>query len=161
MSAVFEKPSWPRRLLPMVQGLVTMYSVGFDHGTRFVDHGRNMLLAAMHPVRGGAGAAAAPDGAGGAAVHRGRGAAGGHRAVRHHQEGRHALAQPGHGDPAQRAPEDRHAADAGLVVPAREGQLRVPDFRGGGAAAAGAGGPGGQAARPGHLACWSCPGGCT
>ncbi|MBL8351508.1 MAG: rod shape-determining protein RodA [Burkholderiaceae bacterium] len=28
-------------------GLVTMYSVGFDHGTRFVDHGRNMLLAAL------------------------------------------------------------------------------------------------------------------
>ena len=27
-------------------GLVTMYSVGYDHGTRFVDHGRNMLLAA-------------------------------------------------------------------------------------------------------------------
>lgn len=26
-------------------GLVNMYSVGFDHGTRFVDHGRNMLLA--------------------------------------------------------------------------------------------------------------------
>ena len=26
-------------------GLLTMYSVGFDHGTRFVDHGRNMLLA--------------------------------------------------------------------------------------------------------------------
>ncbi|MCZ2292925.1 MAG: rod shape-determining protein RodA [Burkholderiales bacterium] len=25
-------------------GLVTMYSAGFDHGTRFVDHGRNMLL---------------------------------------------------------------------------------------------------------------------
>jgi len=25
---------------------VTMYSVGYDHGTRFVDHGRNMLLAA-------------------------------------------------------------------------------------------------------------------
>jgi rod shape determining protein RodA len=24
-----------------------MYSVGFDHGTRFVDHGRNMLLAAL------------------------------------------------------------------------------------------------------------------
>jgi rod shape determining protein RodA len=22
-----------------------MYSAGFDHGTRFVDHGRNMLLA--------------------------------------------------------------------------------------------------------------------
>ena len=26
-------------------GLLTMYSVGFDHGTRFIDHGRNMLLA--------------------------------------------------------------------------------------------------------------------
>ncbi|MBP6559451.1 MAG: rod shape-determining protein RodA [Burkholderiaceae bacterium] len=61
MSAVFEKPSWPRRLLPMVQGfdgllafavfllvcagLVTMYSAGFDHGTRFIDHARNMLIA--------------------------------------------------------------------------------------------------------------------
>ena len=22
-----------------------MYSAGFDHGTRFVDHGRNMVLA--------------------------------------------------------------------------------------------------------------------
>ncbi|MEY3474411.1 MAG: hypothetical protein RL087_869, partial [Pseudomonadota bacterium] len=28
-----------------VIGLVTMYSAGFDHGTRFVDHGRNMLIA--------------------------------------------------------------------------------------------------------------------
>jgi rod shape determining protein RodA len=28
-------------------GLATMYSVGFDHGTRFVDHGRNMMLAAL------------------------------------------------------------------------------------------------------------------
>jgi rod shape determining protein RodA len=27
-------------------GLVTMYSAGYDHGSRFVDHGRNMLLAA-------------------------------------------------------------------------------------------------------------------
>jgi rod shape determining protein RodA len=26
-------------------GLVTMYSAGFDHGTRFVDHARNMALA--------------------------------------------------------------------------------------------------------------------
>ena len=26
-------------------GLLTMYSVGFDHGTRFADHGRNMLIA--------------------------------------------------------------------------------------------------------------------
>ncbi len=28
-----------------VIGLVAMYSAGFDHGTRFVDHGRNMALA--------------------------------------------------------------------------------------------------------------------
>ena len=27
-------------------GLLTMYSSGFDHGTRFVDHGRNMFIAA-------------------------------------------------------------------------------------------------------------------
>jgi rod shape determining protein RodA len=26
-------------------GLAAMYSVGYDHGTRFVDHGRNMLIA--------------------------------------------------------------------------------------------------------------------
>ena len=26
-------------------GLITMYSSGFDHGTRFADHGRNMLIA--------------------------------------------------------------------------------------------------------------------
>jgi rod shape determining protein RodA len=32
-------------LLLSAIGLVTMYSVGFDHGTRFVDHARNMLLA--------------------------------------------------------------------------------------------------------------------
>ena len=61
MSAVFDQPSWSRRLLPLVQGfdgwlafavfllvcagLVTMYSAGFDHGTRFADHARNMLIA--------------------------------------------------------------------------------------------------------------------
>jgi rod shape determining protein RodA len=28
-------------------GLLIMYSSGFDHGTRFVDHGRNMLIAAF------------------------------------------------------------------------------------------------------------------
>lgn len=27
-------------------GLLAMYSAGYDHGTRFVDHARNMLLAA-------------------------------------------------------------------------------------------------------------------
>ena len=27
-------------------GMLTMFSVGFDHGTRFEDHGRNMLIAA-------------------------------------------------------------------------------------------------------------------
>jgi len=28
-------------------GLITMYSSGFDHGTRFADHGRNMLIAGI------------------------------------------------------------------------------------------------------------------
>ena len=62
MSAVFDRPSlWQRArpiwsgfdlplllavLLLAAAGLVTMYSAGFDHGTRFVDHGRNMLIAA-------------------------------------------------------------------------------------------------------------------
>jgi len=62
MSAVLHQPSLARRLLPVFQGfdgyllfavlllagagLLTMYSSGYDHGTRFVDHGRNMLLAA-------------------------------------------------------------------------------------------------------------------
>jgi rod shape determining protein RodA len=61
MSTIFEQPSlWQRAkpvlfgfdgplstavLLLAAIGLVTMYSVGFDHGTRFVDHGRNMLIA--------------------------------------------------------------------------------------------------------------------
>ena len=60
MSAVFDKPSWWQRLKPLFAGfdvplllamawmmglgLLCMYSAGFDHGTRFVDHGRNMLL---------------------------------------------------------------------------------------------------------------------
>jgi rod shape determining protein RodA len=60
MSAVIERPPLWLRLKPVVTGfdgwlalavlvlaaigLVTMYSAGFDHGTRFVDHGRNMLL---------------------------------------------------------------------------------------------------------------------
>jgi len=61
MSAVFDKPSLFRRAAPMFQGfdgplafavfllasagLLIMYSSGFDHGTRFLDHGRNMLIA--------------------------------------------------------------------------------------------------------------------
>ncbi|MBX3637173.1 MAG: rod shape-determining protein RodA [Rubrivivax sp.] len=61
MNAVFEQPSpWSRirhvfagfdgPLAAAVVwlaaiGLVAMYSAGFDHGTRFVDHGRNMLIA--------------------------------------------------------------------------------------------------------------------
>jgi rod shape determining protein RodA len=61
MAAVFEKPSIRQRMTPMLQGfdgplafavfllacagLLTMYSSGYDHGTRFMDHGRNMLLA--------------------------------------------------------------------------------------------------------------------
>lgn len=61
MSAIFDQPSLWQRVKPVLFGfdgplsfailllaaigLVTMYSVGFDHGTRFVDHGRNMLIA--------------------------------------------------------------------------------------------------------------------
>ncbi len=62
MAATFDKPTLLQRIAPIFQGfdgplalavllmaaagLVTMYSVGFDHGTRFANHGRNMLLAA-------------------------------------------------------------------------------------------------------------------
>jgi len=61
MSTVVQRPPLWKRLQPAVSGfdgllclaiailaaigLVTMYSAGFDHGTRFVDHGRNMLIA--------------------------------------------------------------------------------------------------------------------
>src|SRR3569833_213376 len=61
MSAVFDKPSYVQRLAPMLHGfdgplafavfllacagLLTMYSSGYDHGVRFYDHARNMLLA--------------------------------------------------------------------------------------------------------------------
>ena len=61
MNAAFEQPSLWQRARPILFGfdaplmaallvlagfgLVTMYSAGFDHGTRFVDHGRNMLIA--------------------------------------------------------------------------------------------------------------------
>ena len=61
MAAVFDRPSLRQRAAPMFQGfdgplafavfllacagLLTMYSSGYDHGSRFVDHGRNMLLA--------------------------------------------------------------------------------------------------------------------
>ena len=62
MAVVFDKPTLLQRVAPIFQGfdgplfvavlllagigLITMYSVGFDHGTRFTSHGRNMLLAA-------------------------------------------------------------------------------------------------------------------
>jgi rod shape determining protein RodA len=61
MSAVFEQPTLWQWVRPMFSGfdgtlglavallaaagLVTMYSAGFDHGTRFVDHARNMAIA--------------------------------------------------------------------------------------------------------------------
>jgi rod shape determining protein RodA len=61
MNAVLDRPSWWQRVKPVFlgfdgpltlailllagAGLLTMYSAGFDHGTRFVDHGRNMLIA--------------------------------------------------------------------------------------------------------------------
>ncbi|MBK7547200.1 MAG: rod shape-determining protein RodA [Rhodoferax sp.] len=61
MAVVFEKPSALRRMVPLFSGfdgplafgvfllacagMLTMYSSGFDSGTRFTDHGRNMLIA--------------------------------------------------------------------------------------------------------------------
>ena len=61
MSRVIEKPSWSSRFLHLFEGfdgplafvvfvlacagMLIMYSSGYDHGTRFVDHGRNMLIA--------------------------------------------------------------------------------------------------------------------
>jgi rod shape determining protein RodA len=61
INSVFDRPSLWQRVLPVfrgfdgplaaailvlaVIGLLTMYSAGFDHGTRFVGHARNMLLA--------------------------------------------------------------------------------------------------------------------
>jgi rod shape determining protein RodA len=61
MRAVYDQPRWYQRVLPLFQGfdlplslavgmlalagMLIMYSSGFDHGTRFVDHGRNMLIA--------------------------------------------------------------------------------------------------------------------
>lgn len=61
MAAVFDKPSVAQRFLPLFRGfdlplvliilllasagLLAIYSSGFDHGTRFMDHGRNMLIA--------------------------------------------------------------------------------------------------------------------
>jgi rod shape determining protein RodA len=61
MAAVFDQPSLFRRTLPLLQGfdgllafavfllacagLLIMYSSGYDQGSRFADHGRNMLIA--------------------------------------------------------------------------------------------------------------------
>ena len=61
MAVVFESPSLRRRIAPWFTGLdgplafavlllacaglLTMYSSGYDHGTRFEDHVRNMILA--------------------------------------------------------------------------------------------------------------------
>jgi rod shape determining protein RodA len=60
-TAVFQKPTLLQRVWRWVEGfdgplafavfllaclgLLIMYSSGYDHGTRFVDHGRNMLIA--------------------------------------------------------------------------------------------------------------------
>jgi rod shape determining protein RodA len=60
-SSVFQKPTLLQRLWRLLEGfdgplafavfllaslgMLIMYSSGYDHGTRFVDHGRNMLIA--------------------------------------------------------------------------------------------------------------------
>jgi len=61
MATTFDKPTLLQRILPLFRGfdgwlvvivlmlasagLVAMYSAGYDHGSRFVDHARNMLIA--------------------------------------------------------------------------------------------------------------------
>ncbi|MEA3394915.1 MAG: rod shape-determining protein RodA [Pseudomonadota bacterium] len=61
MAVVFERPSLLKRAMPwfsgfdgplafavfllVCAGMLTMFSSGYDHGTRFLDHGRNMLIA--------------------------------------------------------------------------------------------------------------------
>ena len=61
MAAVFDKSSIAQRFVPLFQGfdwplvlvvavlasagLLAMYSSGYDHGSRFADHARNMLIA--------------------------------------------------------------------------------------------------------------------
>ena len=61
IAAVFDKPSIAQRFVPLFQGfdwplvlvvavlasagLLAMYSSGYDHGSRFADHARNMLIA--------------------------------------------------------------------------------------------------------------------
>ena len=63
MNVAFERPSIWQRIAPVftgfdgplslailllaAAGMVTMYSAGYDSGTRFVDHGRNMLIAVV------------------------------------------------------------------------------------------------------------------
>ena len=63
MPTTYGQPNFWRRIRPLLSGfdlpllmvvlalaalgMVTMYSVGYDHGSRFADHGRNMLLAAV------------------------------------------------------------------------------------------------------------------
>ena len=62
MQTPFDKPTLLQRIVPLFRGfdgwlvllvlllsavgLLAMYSSGYDHGTRFADHGRNMLIAA-------------------------------------------------------------------------------------------------------------------
>jgi len=61
METTINKPTLPARILPLFRGfdgwlmvlvlvlagagLLAMYSSGYDHGTRFVDHARNMVIA--------------------------------------------------------------------------------------------------------------------
>jgi rod shape determining protein RodA len=63
MNVIYEEPSFWQRVRPVftgfdtpltvaiallaAAGLITMYSAGFDHGTRFSGHARNMLLGLM------------------------------------------------------------------------------------------------------------------
>ena len=166
MSAVFDKPPLTNRLVPMLQGfdgplafavfllacagLLTMYSSGYDHGTRFVDHSRNMVLAGVimfvvaqvPPQR--LMAFAVPLYTVGVALLIGVALFG------LTKKGAQALDQRRRRDPAQRDPEDRDAADDGVVVPEARGTVAAAGLPGGRRAARRAGGADRQAAGPGH-----------
>ena len=110
-------------------GLLCMYSAGYDHGTRFVDHARNMLLGLglmflvgqVPPQK--LMALAIP------LYTAGRGPADRHRRVRRHQEGRDALAHIGI---TQIQPSELLKIATPLMLAwwfqKREGILRWPDF---------------------------------
>ena len=158
MSAVFDRPSlWQRAAAGVhrlrrpaaswpsacwrVAGLVTMYSAGFDHGTRFVDHGAQHGARLRRAVPRGADPAAAADALAVPLYVVGLAAAGrdGAAGLRHHRKGATRWLNVG----VTIQPSEILKIAMPLMLAwwfqRREGQLRALDFVIAGAAAAGAG----------------------